>query len=215
MSDLKVVPDPKTKDDLKIAVLISGRGSNLKALIDQCKEPNFPAQIKLVITNKKDAFGIKYAQEEGIDFIFLDHKAFPTRKDFDMAMHAELLARGINFVCLAGFMRVLSQEFVEKWEGKLINIHPSLLPAYKGVDTHKRVLEAGEKFHGCTVHFVVAEVDAGPIITQERLEIQPNDTPETLASRLLFLEHKAYKHALKVIANRKYLIKGDKVETWD
>ena len=215
MSDLKAVPDPKSHEDLKIAVLISGRGSNLKALIDQCKEPNFPAAIKLVITNKKDAGGLKYASDEGIDFIFLDHKAFATRKDFDMAMHAELLARGINFICLAGFMRVLSKEFVEKWHNKLINIHPSLLPAFPGTDTHKKVLETGAKYHGCTVHFVREDVDNGPIIVQEILPVQKGDTPETLASRLLFLEHKAYKHALKIIAYKKYLINGNTVETWD
>ena len=215
MSDLKIVPDAKSRDDLKIAVLISGRGSNLKALIEQAAEKDFPAQIRLVITNKKDAPGIKYAQDAGIDYVFLDHKAFPTRQDFDMAMHAELLTRGINFVFLAGFMRVLTKEFVEKWHDRLVNIHPSLLPAFPGVQTHERALSTGVKFHGCTVHFVREDVDNGPIITQEIMPIQKGDTPETLASRLLFLEHKAYRHALKIIAYKKYLINGNAVETWD
>ncbi len=200
---------------LKIAVLISGRGSNLKALIDQCAEKDFPAEIKLVITNKKDAGGIKYADEAGIDYIFLDHKAFASRHDFDMAMNAEILIRGVDFIFLAGFMRVLSKEFVEKWHNKLVNIHPSLLPSFPGVDTHERVLASGVKFHGCTVHFVREDVDNGPIITQEILPIQKGDTPEILASRLLFLEHKAYKHVLKIIAHKKYLINGNTVETWD
>lgn len=200
---------------LKIAVLISGRGSNLKALIDQCAEPNFPAEIALVITNKKDAGGIKHAENAGIEYIFLDHKAFKSRQEFDMAMHAELLAHGIDFVFLAGFMRVLSKEFVEKWRDRLVNIHPSLLPSFPGVDTHARALSAGVKFHGCTVHFVREEVDSGPIVTQEIMPIKKGDTEETLAQRLLELEHKAYKHALRIIAEKKYLIRENIVETWD
>ncbi len=200
---------------LKIAVLISGRGSNLKALIEQASEPNFPAEIALVITNKKDAGGIAHAEKAGIPYVFLDHKAFTNRHDFDMAMHAELLTRGIDFVFLAGFMRVLSKEFVAKWHDKLVNIHPSLLPAFPGVDTHERALVTGVKFHGCTVHFVREEVDAGPIITQEILKVEDKDTPETLAARLLPLEHKAYKHTLRLIAEKRYLVKGNRVETWD
>ena len=200
---------------LKIAVLISGRGSNLKALIDECKTPNFPAKIALVITNKKDAGGINYAMDAGIEYIFLDHKAFPARADFDMAMHAELLVRGIDFVFLAGFMRVLSKEFVDKWHDKMVNIHPSLLPAFPGVQTHERALASGVKFHGCTVHFVREDVDSGPIITQEIMPVQKGDTPDTLGSRLLFLEHKSYRHALKIIAYKKYLINGNSVEIWD
>lgn len=199
----------------KIAVLISGRGSNLKALIEQCETPNFPAEIALVITNKKDAGGIAHAEKAGIPYIFIDHKAFPDRKSFDLAMHAELLAAGIQFVFLAGFMRVLSAEFVEKWHDKLVNIHPSLLPAFPGVDTHEKAIAAGVKYHGCTVHFVRTEVDNGPIIAQEIIEVAHEDTPETLASRLLEREHKAYKHALRIIAEKKYLIKGHRVETWD
>lgn len=199
---------------LKVAVLISGRGSNFKALLDQVNEPNFPAEIALVITNKKDAGGIRYAEENNIPYVFLDHKAFPDRASFDMAMHAELLTAGIEFVFLAGFMRVLSKEFVEKWHDKLVNIHPSLLPSFPGVDTHERAIETGVKFHGCTVHFVREQVDAGPIITQEIVTVEDKDTAETLAQKVLEREHIAYKHALKIIANKKYLIKGMRVESW-
>jgi phosphoribosylglycinamide formyltransferase-1 len=215
MSKLKIIPDAKSHDDLKIAVLISGRGSNLKALIEQCSVPDFPAQIVVVITNKKEAGGIKHAEAANIPYVFLDHKTFDERESFDMAMHAELLTRGVNFIFLAGFMRVLSKAFIDKWHDKIVNIHPSLLPDFPGVDTHKRVLESGAKFHGCTVHFVREDVDSGPIICQEVLKVEKNDTPETLAGRLLQLEHKTYKHALKIIAEKKYLVKGNRVEIWD
>ncbi len=200
--------------DLKIGVLISGRGSNLKALIEQCNEPNFPAKIALVISNKKDASGLKFAEKAGIPYKFIDHKAFPNREAFDMAVNADLLDAGVNFVCLAGFMRVLSEKFVETWHDKMLNIHPSLLPAFPGVDTHKRALEAGVKFHGCTVHFVRAEVDSGPIITQEIIPVELGDTEETLAKKLLEREHIAYKRALKIVAEKRYVIKGQRVESW-
>lgn len=200
---------------LKIAVLISGRGSNLKALIDACAEPSFPAEIALVISNKRDAGGLEYADEAGIPYEFIDHKAFESREQFDMAMHAEILSAGAHFVCLAGFMRVLSSEFIGMWDEKIINIHPSILPAFKGLDTHRRALETGCKYHGCTVHFVVPDVDSGPIITQEIVEVKDGDTEDVLAARVLEKEHEAYVHALKIVAEKKYLIKGNRVETWD
>jgi phosphoribosylglycinamide formyltransferase-1 len=200
---------------LKIAVLISGRGSNLKALIEQCAEPDFPAEIALVITNKKDAGGLQYAEKAGIPYKFIDHKAFPNREAFDLAMHADLLTAGVHFVCLAGFMRILSKEFVDKWHDKMLNIHPSLLPLFPGLDTHKRAIESGLKYHGCTVHFVRSEVDSGPIIAQEIVEIADIDTEETLAKKVLDREHIAYKRSLKFIAHKTFMIKGNRVETWE
>ena len=200
---------------LKVAVLISGRGSNLKALIEQCANPDFPAEIALVISNKKDAFGLTYADAAKIPYKFIDHKAFPNREAFDLAIHADLIEAGVQFVCLAGFMRVLTNALVDKWHDKMINIHPSILPSFKGLDTHERAIESGTKYHGCTVHFVRSDVDTGPIITQEIVKVEDNDTPETLAKKVLDREHIAYTHALKVIAEKKYLIKGNRVETWD
>jgi len=200
---------------LKIAVLISGRGSNLKALIEQCNEPDFPAEIVLVITNKRDAGGLEYAQKAGIPYKFIDHKAFPNREAFDLAIHADLLVAGVQFVCLAGFMRVLSKTFVDKWHDKMLNIHPSILPSFQGLHTHERAIEAGVKYHGCTVHFVRSDVDTGPIIAQEIVEVADIDTPETLGKKVLEREHIAYKRALKFVAHKTFMIKGNRVETWE
>ena len=200
---------------LKLAVLISGRGSNLKALIEQCAEPNFPAEIVLVITNKRDAAGLKYAEEAKIPYKFIDHKAFPNREAFDLAIHADLITAGVQFVCLAGFMRVLTKTFVDKWHDKMLNIHPSLLPSFQGLHTHERAIEAGVRFHGCTVHFVRSDVDTGPIIAQEIVKVEDIDTPETLGAKVLEREHVAYQHALRIIAHKRYLIKGNRVETGD
>lgn len=200
---------------LKIAVLISGRGSNLKALIEQCNEPDFPAEIALVITNKRDAGGLEYAQKAGIPYKFIDHKAFPNREAFDLAIHADLLVAGVQFVCLAGFMRVLTKTFVDKWHDKMLNIHPSILPSFQGLHTHERAIEAGVKYHGCTVHFVRSDVDTGPIIAQEIVEVADIDTPETLGAKVLEREHIAYKRALRLVAHKTYMIKGNRVETWE
>lgn len=199
----------------KIAVLISGRGSNLKALIDACADPHYPAEIALVISNKKDAKGLEYARDAGIEYKFIDHKAFPKREAFDMAIHEEVITKEVDLICLAGFMRILSAEFIMLWKDKIINIHPSLLPAFKGVDTHQRALDDGCKYHGCTVHFVVPDVDSGPIITQEIVEVLDKDDEESLAARVLEKEHIAYPHALKIVAEKKYLVRGRRVETWD
>ncbi|PIR34769.1 MAG: phosphoribosylglycinamide formyltransferase [Alphaproteobacteria bacterium CG11_big_fil_rev_8_21_14_0_20_44_7] len=198
----------------KIAVLISGRGSNLKALIEACAQPDFPAEIALVISNKKDAGGLKYAEEAGITYKFIDHKAFPKREAFDMAIHEEVIVSGAQLICLAGFMRIISAEFITLWKNKIINIHPSLLPAFKGVDTHKRALEEGCKYHGCTVHFVVPDVDSGPIIAQSVVEVRDDDTEETLAARVLEKEHEIYPRSLRLVVENKYLVKGHRVETW-
>ena len=181
-----------------IAVLISGSGSNLQAIIDKC-EGEFPAKIKLVISNKASAYGLTRAAEHGIDSVVIDNKLFPDRESFDNAIHDSLLENNIDFVCLAGFMRVLTSKFVNKWQGKMINIHPSLLPKYKGLDTHQRAIDAKDSHAGCTVHWVSAEVDAGEIICQKKVEIANTDTAESLAKKVLEQEHICYSDALEKI----------------
>lgn len=182
------------------AVLISGQGSNLQALMRACAAPDFPAEIALVIANKTDAAGLQIAQAAGISTQVILHQDYTTRESFDAALHSALGEAQIELVCLAGFMRILTAEFVEKWAGKMINIHPSLLPKYKGVDTHQRALEAGDKEAGCSVHFVTPELDAGKIILQASVPILDGDTAEKLAVRVLMEEHKIYPQALKLLA---------------
>ncbi len=184
----------------RIAVLISGSGSNLQALIDACATPDFPAEIALVLSNKKEAYGLTRAQKAGLKTHIISHKDFESREAFDAAMDAALKEHQVELICLAGFMRVLSAWFVEQWQGKMINIHPSLLPQYKGLHTHQRAIDAGEKEAGCTVHWVSAGVDEGEIITQARVPVLAGDTAETLAARVLEQEHKIYPAALKKIA---------------
>lgn len=183
----------------KVAVLISGSGSNLQALIDACRQPDYPAQIALVISNKDDAFGLTRAKNAHLPTLVISHKDFESREAFDAAMDAALAEAGIEIVCLAGFMRVLSDGFVKKWQGKMINIHPSLLPKYKGLHTHQRAIEAGDSEAGCTVHWVAAEVDGGEIILQAKVPVMAGDTAQTLATRVLVEEHKIYPAALKKI----------------
>lgn len=185
---------------LHIAVLISGRGSNLKALIEACKDPNYPAEIIAVISNKADALGLNYAREEKIPFFVISHRDYPERAAFDKALHAQLLQTGANFVVLAGFMRLLTADFVKQWEGRMINIHPSLLPLFKGHNAHEQALAAGVKESGCTVHYVVPEMDSGPIICQARVPVLPNDTVETLSARVLEKEHGCLVEAVRRVA---------------
>lgn len=183
------------------AVFISGSGSNLQALIDAAASPDYPAEIVLVLSNKADAYGLHRAEQAGITTKILSHKDYPTRESYDAALHETLCKHTIELVCLAGFMRILTAAFVEKWHGRMINIHPSLLPNYKGLDTHQRAIDAGETEAGCTVHHVTAEMDAGPIIEQARVPIIAGDTAETLAARVLEQEHIIYPRALKKIAS--------------
>ncbi len=184
----------------RIAVLISGSGSNLQALIDACAPPDFPAKIVLVLSNKSHAYGLMRAREAHIPTHIISHKDFETREAFDAAMDAVLNEHQVELVCLAGFMHILSAWFVEQWQGKMLNIHPSLLPQYKGLHTHQRAIDAGEKEAGCTVHWVSAGVDEGEIITQARVPVLAGDTAEMLAARVLEQEHKIYPAALKKIA---------------
>jgi phosphoribosylglycinamide formyltransferase-1 len=185
---------------LKCAVLISGRGSNLKALIEACAAPDFPAEIVLVISNVPGAGGLAHAEAGDIATRVVDHKAFAGREAFEAALTAALEESGVELVCLAGFMRLLTPGFVERWQGRLINIHPSLLPAYPGLDTHARAIADGAKEAGCTVHHVVAEMDAGPIIIQARVPVRPGDTADALAARVLKEEHRIYPEAVRMIA---------------
>jgi phosphoribosylglycinamide formyltransferase-1 len=197
---------------LKAAVLISGRGSNLQALIDACAAPGFPAEIRLVLSNRADAAGLERAARAGIATRIVPHRDFATREAFDAAIDAVLTEAGIELVCLAGFMRLLGGAFVARWRDRLINIHPSLLPAFRGLDTHGRALAAGVRFSGCTVHFVRAEVDDGPIIVQAAVPVLPGDDVERLAARVLEAEHRAYPLALRLIAEGRVRVIGERVE---
>ncbi len=175
-----------------VGVLISGRGSNMQALVKACETPGFPAHIALVIANRPDAKGLEFAKTKGIKTKLIDHTVYQTKQEFEAALTNTLIENGIQIVCLAGFMRLLGTGFVNEWQGKLINIHPSLLPAFKGLNTHKRALESGVKHHGCTVHFVDAEMDEGPIIGQMAVPVYKTDTPDILSARVLGEEHKLY-----------------------
>jgi phosphoribosylglycinamide formyltransferase-1 len=185
----------------RVAVLISGRGSNMAALIEAAKQPAYPAEIALVLSNRPGAAGLARAMQEGIATAVIDHTAFgKDREAFERALQQALEAHRIDLVCLAGFMRLLTPWFVGRWRGRIINIHPALLPAFKGLDTHARALAAGATLHGATVHFVAPEMDSGPVIVQESLRILPSDTAETLAARVLELEHRIYPRALALVA---------------
>jgi phosphoribosylglycinamide formyltransferase 1 len=191
-------PSPARK---RVAVLISGRGSNMAALVKAAKVPDYPAEIVLVASNKPEAEGLTYARTQGIATFAVSHKGFADRESFDRVMHQKLTESGIELVALAGFMRVLSPWFCRAWEGRLINIHPSLLPDFKGVDTHRRALEAGGSEHGCTVHFVTPELDDGPTILQARVPVLPGDDENALAARVLKEEHRIYPLALAKVAS--------------
>jgi phosphoribosylglycinamide formyltransferase 1 len=181
----------------KIGVLISGRGSNLKSLIEACTDANYPAEIVLVISNVAGVGGLTHAANAGLPTKVIPHKTFASREAFDTVIDAALSEAGVELVCEAGFMRIHSEGFVRKWQGRIINIHPSLLPAFKGTHVHEQAIAAGAKVSGCTVHFVAAEVDSGPIIAQSAVPVLQGDTPETLAARVLEEEHKLYPLALK------------------
>ena len=185
---------------LKISVLISGRGSNLQALIDASAQPNFPAEIVLVLANVPNAFGLERARKAGIATVAIPHRDFAKREDFDKAMDAKLTEAGVEFICLAGFMRLLSADFVRKWQGRIVNIHPSLLPAFKGMHVHEQAIAAGVRVSGCTVHYVIPELDAGPPILQATVPVHPGDSADDLAARVLEAEHRIYPEALRMIA---------------
>jgi len=186
----------------RTAILISGRGSNMTALIEAAKDPTYPAEIVLVVSNRPEAGGVSRAAAEVIATEVVDHTRFPKdREGFERALQSTLESHRIEIVCLAGFMRVLTTWFVSRWSGRLLNIHPALLPAFKGLDTHRRALEAGASEHGATVHFVVPEMDSGPIITQGAVPVRRGDTEEMLSKRVLKIEHRIYPIALRLVAS--------------
>jgi len=185
----------------RVAVLISGRGSNLDALLDAAEAPGYPARIALVLSNRPDAAGLDRAMRRGITGRCIDHRGFNRdRAAHEAAIHAALVDHGIALVCLAGYMRLLTPFLVGAWAGRMLNVHPSLLPAFPGLDTHARALAAGVKLHGCTVHLVTEQMDAGPILAQAAVPVLPGDTEHTLAARVLAQEHRIYPNALRLFA---------------
>ena len=201
----------------KIAILISGRGSNMAALIEACKDDAYPADVALVISNRPDALGLEIARAADIPTRVIEHGDFDSREEFDAAMTAALAAAEVRLICLAGFMRLLSAEFCQRWRDSLINVHPSLLPAFKGLHVHERMLETGVRIAGCTVHFVRPEMDEGPILVQAAVAIAADDTPETLAARILVQEHRIYPLAVRLIAEGRARTAGGMVaiETYE
>lgn len=187
---------------IPVSVLISGNGSNLQALIDACAKADYPARIVQVISNKAEAYGLQRAEKAGIATCVISHKDYKNRDAFDAALHHTIANSGAQLVCLAGFMRLLTPDFVNQWQGRMLNIHPSLLPDYKGLNTHARALADGKKETGCTVHYVVPEMDAGEIIVQKRVPIFEGDTEQDVQQRVHEVEHVAYPQALREVAER-------------
>lgn len=193
---------------LNLAILISGNGSNLQALIDSCAQDSYPAKIALVISNNPDAYGLQRARDAGIKAVVINHKDYNRREEFEADIQATLDKQPIDLICLAGFMRILTAKFVEQWPNRILNTHPSLLPKFGGegmygMNVHKAVIDAGEAKTGCSIHYVIPEVDQGPVILQKTLDIRAEDTPETLAERVVAREHIAYPEAIKLIASEK------------
>jgi phosphoribosylglycinamide formyltransferase-1 len=195
----------------RVAILISGRGSNMMALVEAARAPDYPAEMALVISNRPDAPGLQRAQSAGIEALAIDHKAYASREAFDAAVEVALADKGIDLVCHAGFMRIQSSAFAARWLGRQINIHPSLLPSFKGLHPHQQALDAGVRISGCTVHFVTPELDSGPIIAQASVPVLAGDTPETLAERILVAEHRLYPFALRLVASGDAWLEGGRV----
>jgi phosphoribosylglycinamide formyltransferase 1 len=196
----------------RVGILISGRGSNMMALVEAARAPDYPAEIAIVISSRPDAAGLQWARARGLQTLALDHKGFPSREDFDDAIHAALVAQRVDLIALAGFMRIQSAGFVERWAGRQLNIHPSLLPLFKGLHPHKQALDAGVKISGCTVHFVTAEMDSGPIVAQAAVPVLDSDTPDSLSDRILVAEHRLYPHALALVASGWARVQDGKVQ---
>jgi len=195
----------------RVAVLISGRGSNMQALVEAARAPHYPAEIVLVVSNRIEAPGLAWARAQGLPTAAIDHKAFASREAFDHAIDAALRAAGVEYVALAGFMRLQSAGFVEKWAGRQINVHPSLLPLFKGLHPQRQALAAGVRISGATVHFVTPELDSGPIIAQAAVPVLADDTEDALAARILTVEHRIYPLALSLMVTGKARLEGDKV----
>ena len=196
----------------RVGILISGRGSNMRSLIEAAKKPDFPAQIVVVISNRPKAAGLQTAQNEGIKNLAIDHRKYDNRSAFEQDLHQALVEAKVDLICNAGFLRLLTADFVDKWQDRQLNIHPSLLPSFKGLHTHQRVLEAGVKITGCTVHLVRTDMDAGPIIAQSAVCVEPGDDEDRLSARVLAAEHLLYPHALDLFASEKVIVKNERIE---
>jgi len=196
----------------RVAILISGRGSNMKSLVEAAKAPDYPAQIALVVANRPDAPGLEWAKAQGLPVLGMDHKLYEDRAHFDGQLTGVLQSAKIDFIALAGFMRLLTDAFVTTWRDRLINIHPALLPSFKGLNTHQRALDTGCKIAGCTVHFVRTEMDVGPIIAQAAVAVHEDDTADTLAARVLKAEHKIYPNALAMVTDGRATVVGEQVK---
>jgi phosphoribosylglycinamide formyltransferase 1 len=194
----------------RVAILISGRGSNMAALIEAAKEKDFPAEIVIVISNRTDAGGLERAKSSGIPTLAIESKPFGAdRAAFEAALQSALDQHGVELICLGGFMRLLTAEFVQRWYGRMLNIHPSLLPSFPGLEPQAQALRAGVKISGATVHFVIPETDAGPILMQGAVAVRDDDTPETLGARILEIEHRIYPDALRLLAGGQVRLEGD------
>jgi len=199
----------------RVAILISGRGSNMQALVEAARAPDYPAEVALVVSNRPEALGLAWAKAEGIPALALDHNLYESRAHFEGQLKSVLEISGIEIVALAGFMRLMTAPFVESWRDRMINIHPSLLPAFKGLETHERALAAGVKITGCTVHLVRPEMDAGPIIGQAAVPVHEDDTADTLALRVLAAEHRLYPRCLALLAGGRITVKDERVLSLD
>jgi phosphoribosylglycinamide formyltransferase-1 len=195
----------------RVGILISGRGTNMVSLAEAARAPDYPAEIVLVVSNRPNTPGIERAKALGLKTAVIDHKAFPSREAFDEAVEAALLGERVELVCQAGFMRIQSAAFATRWLGKQLNIHPSLLPLFKGLHPHQQALDAGVRISGCTVHFVTPELDAGPIIAQAAVPVLAGDTVAALEARILLAEHQLYPHALHLVASGAAILNGDSV----
>jgi phosphoribosylglycinamide formyltransferase-1 len=200
-----------TQPKKRIAILISGRGSNMKSLVEAARAPDYPAEPVIVISNRPDAAGLAWAKEQGIPALGLDHKHYESREHFEGQLHSVLTMSRVDLVCLAGFMRLMTAGFVEKWRDRMINIHPALLPSFKGLHTHERALAAGVRIHGCTVHLVRPEMDEGPVIAQAAVPVLDGDTPDILGARVLAAEHEIYPLALRLFASGDAVVNGEKI----
>jgi phosphoribosylglycinamide formyltransferase-1 len=198
----------------RVAILISGRGSNMTALVEAAKAEDFPAEIVLVISNRADAVGLAKARDSGVPTVTIESKPFSTdRAGFEARLQSALDEYRVDLICLGGFMRLFTAEFVQRWHGRMLNIHPSLLPSFPGLDPHGQALRAGVKISGATVHFVIAETDAGPIVMQGAIALRDDDTPETLAARILEIEHRIYPDAVRLVASGGTRLQGDVCKT--
>ena len=195
----------------RVGILISGRGSNMQALVNAMRTPGFPAEPVVVLSNRPEAEGLEWAKAQGIAAPAIDHKAYANRMAFEARLHQALLDAKVDLICNAGFMRMLTGGFVDRWMNRQLNIHPSLLPSFPGLNTHQRVLDQGPVITGCTVHFVRTEMDSGPIVAQTAVPVMPNDTADTLSARVLEAEHKLYPHALHLVASGAVTVAHERV----